>query len=77
MPASSTGGLESWGRSSPTRMAEPVTRPVQQIISSPVDRWGLKALLYEIKMSLGKNDRGTMMFGEDLAEIGLDVTGEE
>lgn len=57
--------------------AEPIVRPVQQILSSPVDKWGLKALLYEITTQMGKTDRGLLMFGEKLAELGLDVTPEE
>lgn len=52
-------------------------RPVQQILSSPVDKWGLKALLYEIKTQMGKGDRGVLLFGEELSELGVDVTSEE
>lgn len=51
-------------------------RPSQQILASPVDRWGLSALLYEIKMSMGK-DRGTLIFGEDLSDLGLDIANDE
>jgi hypothetical protein len=50
---------------------------VQQILSSPVDKWGLKALLYEIKTQMGKGDRGVLLFGEELSELGVDVTSEE
>ncbi|KAI9635260.1 uncharacterized protein MKK02DRAFT_43941 [Dioszegia hungarica] len=57
--------------------SEPVVRPVQQILSSPVDKWGLKALLYEIKTQMGKTDRGVLMFGEDLSDLGVDVTSDE
>lgn len=57
--------------------AEPVVRPVQQILSSPVDKWGLKALLYEIKTQMGKTDRGVLLFGEDLSDLGVDVQSEE
>lgn len=64
----------SWARQSPSRLNEPLVRPVQQIMSSPVDKWGLKALLYEIRTQMGKSDRGMLMFGEDLAELGVDVT---
>jgi CCR4-NOT transcription complex subunit 2 len=46
-------------------------------MSSPVDKWGLKALLYEIKTSMGKTDRGLMLFGEELSELGMDIAGEE
>jgi CCR4-NOT transcription complex subunit 2 len=53
----------------------PLIRPVQQILSSPVDKWGLQALLYEIKASLGKQ-RGSLLFGEDLGDMGLDVAQE-
>jgi CCR4-NOT transcription complex subunit 2 len=56
---------------------EPVVRPVQQILSSPVDKWGLKALLFEIKTQMGKTDKGVLMFGEDLSELGLDITSDE
>lgn len=52
-------------------------RPVQQIMQSPVDKWGLKALLYEIKTSMGKGDRGILLFGEELEELGIDLTGGE
>nr|ODN93077.1 CCR4-NOT transcription complex subunit 2 [Cryptococcus depauperatus CBS 7841] len=67
---------ESWQRQSPRSM-EPVVRPVQQIMSSPVDKWGLKALLYEIQVHMNKTDRGMMVFGEDLEELGMDVNSEE
>jgi CCR4-NOT transcription complex subunit 2 len=46
-------------------------------MSSPVDKWGLKALLYEIRTQMGKSDRGMLMFGEDLADLGVDVTQSE
>lgn len=76
--------MDSWGgRTSPSRGVlgeggQPsVLRPVQQILTSPADKWGLKALLYEIKMSMGKNDRGIMQFGEDLSELGMDINSEE
>lgn len=52
-------------------------RPVQQIMSSPVDKWGLKALLYEIRTQMGKGDRGMLMFGEDLNDLGVDVAASE
>ncbi|RSH92880.1 hypothetical protein EHS25_008326 [Saitozyma podzolica] len=68
---------DSWPRQSPSRPAEPVVRPVQQILSSPVDKWGLKALLYEIKTQMGKGDRGVLLFGEELSELGVDVTSED
>ncbi len=42
-----------------------------------MDKWGLKALLYEIKTQMGKGDRGVLMFGEELSELGVDVTSEE
>ena len=51
-------------------------RPVQQILTSPVDKWGLKALLYEIKMGIGK-DRGRLLFGEELSELGVDLDQSE
>jgi CCR4-NOT transcription complex subunit 2 len=87
------GNAEQWARHSPiaptaqaqggavgagaTRPTEPIVRPVQQILTSPVDKWGLKALLYEITTQMGKTDRGMLMFGEELAELGLDVAPEE
>jgi CCR4-NOT transcription complex subunit 2 len=52
-----------------------VSRPVQQIMQSPVDRWGLKQLLYEIKMA--KGDMSSLIFGEDLGEFGVDVAQDE
>ncbi|WVQ97436.1 hypothetical protein IAU59_004549 [Kwoniella sp. CBS 9459] len=55
----------------------PVVRPVQQILSSPVDKWGLKALLYEIQVHMNKTDRGVLSFGEELEELGMDVNSEE
>lgn len=61
----------SWLRQSPSRGLEQITRPVQQILSSPVDKWGLQALLYEIKM--GQGDRAMLMFGEDLSQLGVDL----
>lgn len=66
-----SGGDMSWLRQSPSRGLEQITRPVQQILSSPVDKWGLQALLYEIKM--GKGDRALLMFGEDLSQMGVDL----
>lgn len=72
-PASTT---DSWQRQSP-RHTEPVVRPVQQILSSPVDKWGLKALLFEIQMHMNKTDRGMMVFGENLEELGVDINSEE
>ena len=78
LPLSGAPTIDSWGRSnSPNRPLEPVIRPVQQIKSSPVDKWGLKALLYEIKTSMAKTDRGLMLFGEELSELGMDIAGEE
>ncbi|WRT64170.1 uncharacterized protein IL334_001099 [Kwoniella shivajii] len=69
----------SWQRlPSPTnKPSEPVVRPVQQILSSPVDKWGLKALLYEIQMHMNKTDRGMLVFGEELEDLGMDISGEE
>jgi CCR4-NOT transcription complex subunit 2 len=66
-----SGGDMTWLRQSPSRGLEQITRPVQQILSSPVDKWGLQALLYEIKM--GKGDRALLMFGEDLSQLGVDL----
>lgn len=68
---------ESWTRQSPSRQNEPLVRPVQQILSSPVDKWGLKALLYEIRTQMGKGDRGMLMFGEDLQELGMDIQSSD
>ncbi|WVR05908.1 hypothetical protein IAU60_002934 [Kwoniella sp. DSM 27419] len=80
--ATSTGGPpstadSSWQRPPSPRPSEPVTRPIQQILSSPVDKWGLKALLYEIQMHMNKTDRGMLVFGEELEELGMDVNGED
>lgn len=61
----------SWLRQSPSRGIEQITRPAQQILTSPVDQWGLQALLFEIKM--GKS----MLFGEDLGELGIDMNSDE
>ncbi|WVF70482.1 hypothetical protein IAT40_005272 [Kwoniella sp. CBS 6097] len=70
----------SWQqRPSSPRSSEPapVVRPIQQILSSPVDKWGLKALLYEIQVHMNKTDRGVLSFGEELEELGMDVNSEE
>jgi len=72
--------MESWGRHSPNnhnRLPEPVVRPVQQLLVSPVDKWGLKQLLFEIKSSMGKTDRGMLLFGEELSDLGMDLAAEE
>ncbi|CAD6583700.1 MAG: hypothetical protein TREMPRED_003636 [Tremellales sp. Tagirdzhanova-0007] len=79
---SGTGGASStadssWPRQSPSRQTEPVVRPVQQIMQSPVDKWGLKALLYEIQTQMGKGDRGLLLFGDELSELGVDVSIDE
>ncbi|BEJ16659.1 hypothetical protein CspHIS471_0600600 [Cutaneotrichosporon sp. HIS471] len=78
-PPSATG--ESWTRQSPTRnealLRQQVQHPVQQILSSPVDKWGLKALLHQIRQHMGKDDRGMLMFGEDLVDLGVDVSSAE
>lgn len=37
----------------------------------------MKALLYEIKTQMGKGDRGVLIFGEELSELGMDVTSDE
>jgi len=42
-----------------------------------VDKWGLKALLYEIKTQMGKGDRGVLVFGEELSDLGIDVGSDE
>ncbi|WVQ85559.1 hypothetical protein IAT38_007725 [Cryptococcus sp. DSM 104549] len=79
-PQSSAGAPQSiaeWQRHPSPRPTEPVVRPVQQILSSPVDKWGLKALLYDIQMHMNKTDRGMMVFGEDLEELGVDINSEE
>ena len=68
--------MDSWQRNSPNRGNDPIMRPVQQVMSSPVDKWGLKALLYEIKTSIGK-DRGRLLFGEELSELGVDLDQSE
>ncbi|ORY23199.1 hypothetical protein BCR39DRAFT_549736 [Naematelia encephala] len=80
-PASGAGAPStadsSWARHSPSRQQEPIVRPVQQIMSSPADQWGLKGLLYEIQMSLGKPDQQRWLFGDDLAEMGMDLSTDE
>lgn len=69
---------DSWTRQqSPSRQNEPLVRPVQQVLSSPVDKWGLKALLYEIRTQMGKGDRGMLMFGEDLQDLGMDIQSSD
>lgn len=68
---------DTWARRSPSRPAEPLVRPVQQIMSSPVDKWGLKALLYEIRTQMGKGDRSMLLFGEDLTDLGMDINNHE
>lgn len=50
---------------------------MQQLLVSPVDKWGLKQLLYEIKSSMGKTDRGMLLFGEELSDLGMDLAAEE
>jgi CCR4-NOT transcription complex subunit 2 len=52
-------------------------RPAQQVLSSPVDKWGIQMLLYTIRTQLEKTDRGVLMFGEDLSELGVDMTSEQ
>ncbi|KLT39072.1 hypothetical protein CC85DRAFT_288900 [Cutaneotrichosporon oleaginosum] len=79
-PPSAAG--ESWARQSPSRN-EPLLRqqqvqhPVHQILTSPVDKWGLKALLHQIRQHMNKDDRGMLMFGEDLVDLGVDVASQE
>ena len=46
-------------------------------MQSPVDKWGFKGLLYEIKMHMGKGDRGALIFGEELEELGVDIANTE
>ena len=46
-------------------------------MQSPVDKWGLKALLYEIQTQMGKGDRGLLLFGDELSELGVDVSIDE
>ncbi|WVW82343.1 hypothetical protein I302_104350 [Kwoniella bestiolae CBS 10118] len=67
----------AWQQQQHQQPVEPLTRPIQQILSSPVDKWGLKALLYEIQMHMNKTDRGMLVFGEELEELGMDISGEE
>lgn len=50
----------------------PLLKPVHQIVSSPVDKWGLEALLTLIK-SGGKDDQLGLQLGDDLMGIGLDM----
>jgi CCR4-NOT transcription complex subunit 2 len=50
----------------------PLTKPAQQLVASPVDKWGLRALLRLIRTG-GRDDQLTLSLGEDLANIGLDM----
>ena len=50
----------------------PLTKPSQQLVASPVDKWGLSALLRLIRTG-GRDDQLTLSLGEDLANIGLDM----
>jgi CCR4-NOT transcription complex subunit 2 len=52
----------------------PLTKPVQQLQTSPVDKWGLAALLRLIRTG-GNSDLLALTLGEDLANIGLDMNG--
>jgi CCR4-NOT transcription complex subunit 2 len=54
---------------------EQITRPVQQLLSSPVDNWGLQALLRDIR--LGTGDRAMMIHGEDLNQMGINLEQAE
>jgi hypothetical protein len=56
----------------PTPPGIPLLKPVHQIVSSPVDKWGLEALLTLIK-SGGKDDQLGLQLGDDLMGIGLDM----
>lgn len=60
---------------SPSRGMEQITRPVQQLLSSPVDNWGLQALLRDIR--LGTGDRAMMIHGEDLNQMGINLEQAE
>jgi CCR4-NOT transcription complex subunit 2 len=57
---------------SPHDPSIPLTKPVQQLAASPVDKWGLSALLRLIRTG-GRDDQLTLSLGEDLANIGLDM----
>lgn len=50
----------------------PLTKPAQQLIASPVDKWGLSALLRLIRTG-GRDDQLALSLGEDLANVGLDM----
>lgn len=50
----------------------PITRPIQQLVASPADKWGLSALLRLIRTG-GRDDQLALSLGEDLANIGLDM----
>ncbi|KAL7419532.1 transcriptional regulator [Cryptotrichosporon argae] len=71
------GGVDpaSWARHSPSHPADVVHRPIQQILSSPVDKWGLKALLHQIKVAEG--DRAKLLFGDELNALGMDIASED
>ncbi len=71
-PVDSSGGARGGPAGGPAP-EQPLVRPVQQVLSSPVDTWGLKALLMAIKAHSAKDDRGMLLFGEDLTELGVDV----
>lgn len=72
-PSSTTDS--SWTRHSPRQHVpqEPILRPVQQILQSPVDNWDLKSLLLNIQAYLNNGDKGDLMFGVDLSDLGVDV----
>jgi CCR4-NOT transcription complex subunit 2 len=50
----------------------PLTKPVQQLVTSPVDKWGLAALLRLIRTG-ANSDLLALSLGEDLATLGLDM----
>lgn len=47
-------------------------KPVHQLVSSPVDKWGLDALLTLIRTG-GRDDQLGLQLGDDLMGIGLDM----
>ncbi|EIW72770.1 hypothetical protein TREMEDRAFT_36926 [Tremella mesenterica DSM 1558] len=74
LPVSASEPL--WPRK-PSRPQEPIVRPVQQVFQSPVDNWDLKSMLMNIRAYSGHGDKGDLMFGVDLGDLGINVESTE
>jgi len=70
-------GDASWLHQSrpPSRGLSQITRPVEQLLSSPADAWGLQGLLHEIKTGTG--DKAMFILGEDLNRMGINLEQTE